>query len=127
MNTKEELFEKFGKQLIEWVRDNQIDFMDALLEQKAPLSDKYKDVLDTLSPAQIEMIKEIVMLSVDGTLHDFLYMLEDADWIKLRLENSDIVLEDIRQAARGDLQGYIFIWAEKYSTTRLTNYGSTEN
>ena len=122
MNPKEELFEKFGRQLIERVRDNQIHFIDMLLEQKAPSSIKYKNELDGMSPAQIEMIKELAVQWVDGTLHDLLYLLEDAKWIKLRLESADTVLEDIRQAARGDLQAYIFIWAEKYSTTRLTDY-----
>jgi hypothetical protein len=92
------------------------------LDQKAPASSKYKKELDGLSPAQMEMIKELAVQWVDGTLHYLLYELEDSKWIKLRLESEDTVLEDIRQAAWEDLQGYIFAWAEKYSKERLTDY-----
>ena len=118
MTTKEELFEAFGKQLIERVRDNQIHFIDGFLEQQAPSSSKYKNELDAMSPEQIEMIKALAAQWVDGTIHDLLYLLEDgkledSKWVRLRLESEDTVLEDIRQAERGDLQGYIFIWAEK--------------
>ena len=116
---REELFEKFGQRLIEWVRDNQIHFADAFLDQTAPFSDPYKNELNGLTPAQIEMLKKMVVHWIDGTIHDFLYVLEDANWIHVRLEGEGIVLEDLRRAARGDLQGYIFIWAEKYSTKRL--------
>jgi hypothetical protein len=122
MDPKEELFERFGKQLIEKVRDKQIRISDMFLDQKSPLSSKYKNELDGLSPAQMEMIKELVVEWVDGTLHSLLYELEDSKWIKLRLESEDTVLEDIRQAAWEDLHGYIFAWAKKYSTTRLTDY-----
>jgi hypothetical protein len=75
-----------------------------------------------MSPEQIEMIKKLAAQWVDGTIHDFLYVLEYSKWIKLRLEREDTVLEDIRQAERGDLQGYIFIWAEKYSKERLPDF-----
>ena len=65
--------------------------------------------------------------NLDGTIHDLLYLLEDgkledSKWVRLRLESEDTVLEDIRQAERGDLQGYIFIWAEKYSKERLSDF-----
>jgi hypothetical protein len=58
MRSKEELFEEFGKQLIERVRDRQIHYADMFLDQKAPLSNKYKDELEGMSPAQIEMLKK---------------------------------------------------------------------
>ncbi|MBA3867579.1 MAG: hypothetical protein H0X30_00340 [Anaerolineae bacterium] len=122
MNSKEELVEEFGKQLIEQVRDNQIRFIDSFLEQKSFLSSKYKEELDGMSHAQIDMLKEMAVRWVDGTLHDLLYLLEDAKWIHLRFENEGNVVEDIRQITDADLQAYIFIWAEKYSTTRLTDY-----
>ena len=122
MDYKEELVERFGKQLIEEVRDRQIHYIDAFLEQKSHESKRYKDEISELSPAQVEMIKEMAVRWVDGTLHDLLYMLEDSKWIKLRLEGESGVLEDIRQATDADIQAYIFIWAEKYSTKRLTDY-----
>lgn len=75
-----------------------------------------------MSPAQIEMVKEMATRWIDGTLHDLLFLLENADWVHLRLEDAGVELEDIRQVERGDLQGYIFIWAEKYSKERLTDY-----
>jgi hypothetical protein len=119
MNPHEELFERFGRQLIERVRDKEISYAEGFLDQQAPLSHKYKDELGGMSPAQIETMKKLAVLLIDGTLHDFLIFLENANWIHLRLEGEDIALEDIRQAASGDLQGYVSIWAEKYSKKRL--------
>ncbi len=119
METKEELFERFGKLFIERVRDWQMGYIDAFVEQRGPLAAKYKAVLDTMSPEQKEILRSFATLSVDSALHDLLFVLEDADWIHLRLESGDTVLEDIRRATSGDLQGYLFIWGEKYSKTRL--------
>lgn len=61
MNPKEELFERFGKELIDRVRDNQIHYFDAFIEQKAPLSREYKEELDGLSPAQMEMLEDLIV------------------------------------------------------------------
>ncbi len=72
-----------------------------------------------MSPEQIDMVKTLSIQWVDMALHDLLFVLEDADWIHLRLESGDTILEDIRRATSGDLQGYLLIWAEKYSTKRL--------
>lgn len=47
-NPREELFEKFGKQLIGWVRDKEISYADGFLDQKAPSSYRYKEELDGL-------------------------------------------------------------------------------
>ncbi|HVU10279.1 MAG TPA: hypothetical protein VHD90_03335 [Phototrophicaceae bacterium] len=118
-DSREKLFERFGEHLMHMVRDKEIHYAEAFLDQKAPAAYGYKEYLDTLSPAQIEFLKKFAVNCINGTIHDFLYMLEDADWIHVRLENADTVLEDIRRVASGDLQGYTFIWAERYSKKRL--------
>jgi hypothetical protein len=122
MPTKEELVEMFGKQLVEEVRDNQINTIDAFLNQTAPVSKRYKAEINKLSPEQMAMLKEMAVIWVDGVLHDFLYLLEDANWIHLGFESDGTVVDDIRHVTDADLQAYIFIWAEKYSKTRLTDY-----
>jgi hypothetical protein len=119
MDATQELFERFGKLFIERVRDLQIGYVDAFLEQTSPQSAKYKAELDAMSPEQIEMLKIMGTHWVDATLHDLLFVLEGAYWIHLRLESENTILEDIRRATSGDLQGYIDIWAEKYSKKRL--------
>lgn len=123
-DAKQELFERFGKRLIEWVRDKEISYADGFLDQKAPWADKYKDELANLTPEQMTMLKTMVVHWIDGTIHDFLFLLEDGtlegdERVMLRIESKSVVLEDIRRAESGDLQGYIDIWAEKYSTKRL--------
>src|SRR5689334_90077 len=122
MDNKRELVERFGKLFIEEVRDPQIRFIDSFLDQKVPLSGKYKAELEGMTAAQIQMLKEIAVRWVDATLHDLLYLLEDAKEIHLRLENEDTVVDDIRHVTDADLQAYVFIWAEKYSSTRITDY-----
>lgn len=122
MDAEEELFEKFGKLLIEVARDRNIHFFEGFLDQEIPVSSKYKHELDSLTPEQVEMLKEMATHVVDGVIHNMLLLLEDEDWIKLRLLGDDTVIDDIRRAGKGPLQGYIFIWAEKYSTKRLIKY-----
>src|SRR5262245_46167149 len=90
MSPKEELFEQFGKQFIERARDSQIQYADMFLDQEAPLSNRYKNELETLSPAQIEMLKKMVVRWIDGTLHDFLFLLDGADWIELHLKGQNV-------------------------------------
>jgi uncharacterized protein (DUF433 family) len=122
-DAKQELFESFGKHLIERVRDKEISYADGFLDQKAPFAHQYKDELDSLTPEQMAMLKRMVVHWIDGTIHDFLFLLEDGtlegdERVKLQIESKSVTLEDIRGAESGDLQGYIFIWAEKYSTKR---------
>ena len=42
MDAKQELFERFGKLFIERVRDTQIHYIDAFLEEEGPQAEKYK-------------------------------------------------------------------------------------
>ena|GEM_PF-379817 len=123
-DAKQKLFESFGKRLIEWVRDKEISYADGFLDQKAPYAAKYKAELESLTPEQMAMLKTMAVHWIDGTIHDFLFLLEDGrlegdQRVKLRIESKTVELEDIRQAESGDLQGYVDIWAEKYSTKRL--------
>lgn len=114
MKKSEDLLEKFGKQLIEEVRDNQIHYVDAFLARTSHESKSYENELDNLSQNQVEMIRQMIISCVDGTLHDLFYLLEDSDWVNLQLKDDDGVVEDIRKIADADLQGYVSMWAEKY-------------
>jgi hypothetical protein len=115
--------EKFGQLLIQMVRDNVIRQWDRLLDRKTiiPRFKKFEPVLEALNEQQVEMLRELGPYYIDNTLHDFLFMLEGSKWIKLRLETDEQIVEDIRTLTQGDLQGYIFIWAEKYSEERLSD------
>ena len=93
---------------------------DVFVSDAGVIAEKYKAELDGMSTAQIEMTKQLIAEAVDGTLHDLLYLLEDADWIKLRLESDGTLIEDVRRVAGADIQAYIFIWAERYSKERRT-------
>lgn len=115
MKKSEELLEKFGKQVIEEVRDNQIHYVGAFLDRTSYEGKLYEDDLANLSQSQTEMIRQMAISWVDGTLHDLFYLLEDSDWVTLQLKDADGVAKDVRKIAYADLQGYISMWAEKYS------------
>lgn len=122
MDTIEALFERFGKLLTENVRDRELHYFERFLDQEVPLAARYKDELGNMTLEQIEMMKEMATRLVDGVLHDMLLLLEDEDWISLRLLGDEVVIDDIRRASKGPMQGYVFIWAEKYSKQRLVDY-----
>jgi hypothetical protein len=110
-------FDEFGKLFIKQVRDPSIETWDYPLKtgELMPKWEKFESIFQSLTEEQKTIFHEMGLYLVDGVLHDLLFMLETSDWIKVHLETEGEIVEDIRRAAKGDLQGYIFIWAEKYS------------
>jgi hypothetical protein len=83
--------------------------------------EEFEPILQSLTEDQRNILAELGRFYIDGVLHDLLLLLETTEWIKVRLEMDEEIVEDIRRVAKGDLQGCIFIWAEKYSKERLSH------
>jgi hypothetical protein len=116
------LFEKFGKLIIEEVRDPYISGIKAILaNNRMPHSlEHLNPVLETLNDEQKALINELNIFCVDGILHSLLFNFESQAWIRIGLVSPEgVEVSDIRKVTSGDLQGYVFIWSETYSKEPL--------
>jgi hypothetical protein len=113
----ETAFDKFGKQLMNDIRDHGIDKWDKILsgKMKGNSAKQILSMVSSFSDDQIETINKLVPFVIDGIMHDLLYLFEESDWIKISLQTQNETVTDIRDETGGDLQGYAFIWAEEFS------------
>lgn len=120
---KQELMDKFGEELIENGRDSSILNCLTIVEGRTQIDD-YHHIVKTLSKMdreQIDAIKALVYQVVDIVLHNVLYTFEASDIATIKLQDESNAVEDIRKVASGDLQGYAFEWAEKFSQQPLSH------
>ncbi len=110
--------DKFGQVIMTDLRDKAIDFFELLVEGhwKAPGLQKLQSELQELNNDQIELVRKIVVKSLDTGIHDFLFKLqEQADFendIEIRVQGIDII-----QSSDG-LHGELFTkdgWFSTYS------------
>lgn len=111
------LLEEFAQALIEEARDGSIRQALHIVNStiKSPGYSDLTSVFAALSDTQREAVKELVYTTVDYVLHNALYTLEYSNIARLRLQQGEEVVEDIRKVLAGDLQGYLFYWVPKYS------------
>jgi hypothetical protein len=80
---------KFGKLLIEYGRDN--TFRDFLKLTEGKFKDaeniKLSNELKDFTPEQLETVKKLILLHIDDTIHNFLWMIEQNN------EDFDIVVK----------------------------------
>ncbi len=117
METENQL-DKFGKFLVENLRDKGIRNAERLLkdEFKAPALLNLQADLSELSEDQKELVKKTVIISIDAAIHDFLFALQEkADFendIQILVDGQNIV--DLSDGIHGEAysdEG----WYAKYS------------
>jgi hypothetical protein len=88
---------KFGKFLVENLRDKGIDCVEGLLTNrwKAPSLQNIQSELSQLTQEQKEIIRLAVIESIDTSIHDFLFALQDQidlkDGIQILLDGKNVV------------------------------------
>jgi len=80
--------EKFGEFVVTNLRDQAIDRADGLLagRWKSPSTQALQSALAQLSPEQRELVRRVVVSSVDGGIHGFLFALDEANYLKKGIE-----------------------------------------
>ena len=93
---------KFGKFLVENLRDKGIDFAEGLLNQrwKAPELQETQTSLEKLSAAQKEIFIKTVTKAVDNGIHDFLFALQSTGDIQILVDGQNIV--DLSDGINGE-------------------------
>ncbi|HEY4326095.1 MAG TPA: DUF6547 family protein [Mucilaginibacter sp.] len=80
---KENSIDKFGKFLVENLRDKGVNYAERLLngEWKAPALQDIQSGLGSLSNSQKEIVRKVIISTIDSAVHDFLFALqEQADY-----------------------------------------------
>ncbi len=113
--------EKFGKWLVEEVRDYAISDADQMLRQP-PQTEKYAQWLYErlscqLNDDQQELVRYLIPQIADAFMHNLIWALGDSDLIDLRVK----VDAEAVPIMRGDLvaiRGLMFNWIRDYSRQR---------
>lgn len=90
-NRKQELFDYFGKRIIETARDLTIHEELKIVEGTAlaPLSKRLSKQLHGIDPKYLEAIKELIIDTVDGALNNFLWVIEQEDFSLVTINQDD--------------------------------------
>lgn len=109
-----------GKCLVEQVRDRSIDKFDKTLHGtlRSPLALELNKNLSKFSSEEQELIRKLIVNSIDETVYNFLWMLEEnTDRFNLFYNNDKGSTENVVHASDG-LSGEIFSedgWIATYS------------
>lgn len=109
------LFQEFGKRFIGHARDYSINSSLWYVDGHEKFPERQLQVFADMTEEQREAVRRLVYITVDTALHNLLYLFEDGEISKIRLEKDGVVIDDIREVELGALQGYIFIWGEEFS------------
>ena len=87
------LLDKFGKFIVENLRDKGIDFGEKLLTSKwkAPALQNIQTELNNLSDSQKDIVKQAIISSIDTAMHDFLFALQEVNDVKILVDGENIV------------------------------------
>ena len=116
----ENKLDKFGKFLVNNLRDKGISYTEILLKGnwKAPSLINLQSELGKLSESQKEAIKKVVISAIDSSIHDFLFALQEQLEIQILSDGEDITeLSDGIHGGQFSDEG----WFAKYS-----KYGEAE-
>jgi hypothetical protein len=114
------LLDAFGRLLMRRVRDPAIRDWDGILDgrMRDMRSRWLQRRLELLTTEQRAVLRDLIPEIVDTTLHYLLYALEDEDSVSVGKRAGGAAVADIRQVAAGDLQGYLYEWAPRFSAER---------
>lgn len=85
--------EKFGKFIVENLRDKGIDFAEGLLKRhwKAPDLLDMQNEIANLTDAQKAVFIKAITTTIDGAMHDFLFALQEISDIQIVVDGQNIV------------------------------------
>lgn len=97
MKNEAELLDRFGEFLVKNLRDKAIRHFDFISEQrwKAPALQRLQSEFKQFSPEQVSLIRECLISSIDSSIHDFLFAIQELsdfeDDIQVLVEGRNIV------------------------------------
>lgn len=116
----ENKLDKFGKFIVDNLRDKGISFAELLLigHWKATSLQNLHNELGKLSDSQKEAVKKAVISAMDSAIHDFLFALQEQEEIQIMTDGENVVeLSDGIHGEQFSEEG----WFAKFS-----KYGETD-
>ena len=106
--------DKFGKFIVENLRDKGIDFAEGLLSKhwKAPSLLDMQNEIANLNDIQKTAFIKAVTETIDGAMHDFLFALQEINDIQILVDGQNIV--ELSDGIHGEAYSSDG-WFEKYS------------
>ena len=85
--------DKFGKFIVENLRDKGIYFGERLLKNQwnAPALQNIQTELAKLSGSQKEIVKQAIISAFDSATHDFLFALQDRNDVQILVDGENVV------------------------------------
>ena len=111
--------DKFGKFIVENMRDKGIEFYDNLAQGlwKAPSLKLLQEELKQFDEEQLSIIRKCIVSSIDNSIHDFLFALQESSDMN---NDVQIVIDGHNICKLSDgLQGELYTedgWYSKYSS-----------
>jgi len=107
---------EFGRVVMERVRDQAIKDGEMLIDGqwKDPRCIALSKALGNLTPEQRDVLLQLVTSCVDATLHHFLWMLDQEEWIDVAVRTEDETVASLREVSDG-LVGDKVTWIDKFS------------
>ena len=115
--TKKEALDRFGRALMERVRDRAIRDSEMIVEGRTTAA-RARDVqqsLGVLSEEQREALHKVIAVCVDVALHHMLWTLDQEEWLEVAVHTDNGMVPSIRDVSDG-LIGEKFDWIERFST-----------
>jgi hypothetical protein len=102
------------------VRDRTIEDVDRLLQRHSNtvIAARVTEWLASFSSDDIEVVRRLIPIFVDTTLHHLLVAFEQWPEVSIGVTAGSERVDDIRTAALGDLQGYLYQWIPRFSDER---------
>jgi hypothetical protein len=112
--------EFLGNLLMKHVRDRTIEDVDRLLQRHSTtvIAARMTEWLASFSSDDIEVIRHLIPIFVDTTLHHLLVAFEQWPEVSIGVTADSERVDDIRAVALGDLQGYLYQWIPRFSEER---------
>jgi hypothetical protein len=107
----EALRERFGKIVVNQCRDRGVFSLERLLSNRnsAPSARSMIVELAKLNPETQNLVKQVVLKSLDSAIHDFLFALYCDEKVQILVKGTDI--REVSDGWHGDY----FDWIEKFS------------
>jgi len=114
-----EVLDRFGKLLMEQVRDESIEDWTYILDgsMKGETAEKFRPELSRLDSGTLALIERLVPEIVDTTLHYLLWTLDQEESVEIAVKTPAGKVPSLREVSDG-LAGDLYDWIPRFSKQR---------
>jgi hypothetical protein len=113
-------WELLGKLLMTRVRDQSIKDIDMIIsgQAKGIGVEPIQKLLSSFDKKQLQALHELVPEIIDITLHNLLWLFEEAEFLEISIRIDTEVVPSLRELSYGGLHGDLYEWIPQFSQER---------